>query len=255
MALATASDLDRAQALARSLAGGRYIWGGVSRAGSDCSGFLSILINAVKGRADPFVRLFATGNWSVVYSSLGFRPGLGATGDFSIGLAYPWELTSGIGHCAGTLGGLAVEARGGRGVLVGAEARSAENPLFRHHFHLPISTATQEADMPLTDADKPIIKEAMTEWWGGKPIAPGQTTAAGTVEAILTTAQSLVNLANSHKGTLANLITDKTTAVLAAIAALPTDHLTDEDKAEIVAALEDIDSAAVLDALHARLAA
>jgi peptidoglycan hydrolase-like protein with peptidoglycan-binding domain len=138
-------DLRRAQALARELAGGRYIWGGCSRRGSDCSGLMSILLNSVQGRSNVFVRRFATGNIRDLASRLGLRPNLGDANDFNLGVMFSFESRSGIGHVAGSLGGLKVESRGGRGVLVGAATRGATNTLFRHHFHLPIDGARQGA--------------------------------------------------------------------------------------------------------------
>ena len=60
---------------------------------------------------------------------------------FQIGVSLPSELSSGIGHMAGTLGGVNYESRGGRGCLKGSAARGASNPLFRHHFHLLLTDA------------------------------------------------------------------------------------------------------------------
>jgi hypothetical protein len=131
-------DLRRAQRLARQLEGGRYIWGGAGRRGSDCSGFMSILLNSVQGRPDVFQRRFGTGNISANADRLGLRRGIGDAGDFNLGVRFPKESRSGIGHVAGTLGGLNVESRGHRGVLTGRAARGATNLLFLHHFHVPI---------------------------------------------------------------------------------------------------------------------
>src|SRR5688572_13945835 len=58
-----------------------------------------------------------------------------------IGIAYPHELSSGIGHVACTLGGVNYESRGDRGFLKGSAARGATNGLFRHHFHVVLSEA------------------------------------------------------------------------------------------------------------------
>ena len=107
-------DLRRTQRLARKLDGGRYIWGGVSARGSDCSGFMSILLNSLDGRKDVFVRRFATGNLRDRADDLGLRRGLGDANDFNLGVRFPGESSSKIGHVAGTLGGLNVESRGRR---------------------------------------------------------------------------------------------------------------------------------------------
>jgi peptidoglycan hydrolase-like protein with peptidoglycan-binding domain len=133
----TQADLDRAVKIAKEHAGGLYIWGGCSRRGSDCSGFQSIVINALN-EWNLYTRRFGTGNWKERYRALGFVDGLGDDNDYSLGILYPWESSSGIGHVAGTLGTLAVESRGSRGVLVGPTARNAKSELFRHRFHLPI---------------------------------------------------------------------------------------------------------------------
>jgi hypothetical protein len=58
-----------------------------------------------------------------------------------IGIAYPHELSGGIGHVACTLGGVNYESRGSRGCLKGSAARGATSPLFRHHFHREVTEA------------------------------------------------------------------------------------------------------------------
>jgi peptidoglycan hydrolase-like protein with peptidoglycan-binding domain len=141
-------DLRRAQKLAYELAGGRYLWGGVSRRGSDCSGLMSILLNSLQDRRDVYVRRFGTGNLRERAGGLGLRPGLGDAGYFNLGVLYPSESRRGIGHVAGTIGGLNVESRGGRGVLVGPLARGATNGLFLHHFHFPIDGAEMGVPPP-----------------------------------------------------------------------------------------------------------
>jgi hypothetical protein len=60
---------------------------------------------------------------------------------FQIGISYPDELASGIGHVAATLGGVNYECRGGDGCLKGSSARGASHALFRHHFHRVLSEA------------------------------------------------------------------------------------------------------------------
>jgi hypothetical protein len=56
-----------------------------------------------------------------------------------VGVSYPHELKSGIGHVACTLGGVNYESRGSRGCIKGSVARSATNPLFRHQFFRVLS--------------------------------------------------------------------------------------------------------------------
>lgn len=109
---------------AQTQVGKPYIWGGVGPDGYDCSGFMGSIVNVIRGADDPFKRLFSTGT---LPGGL-FEQGLGA---FSIGY-----FKGNPGHVAGTLNGTNVESRGGRGVLVGPEARGATDPLFDHIAHL-----------------------------------------------------------------------------------------------------------------------
>lgn len=108
---------------ARSQVGKPYIWGGVGPDGYDCSGFMSAIVNVIRG-SNPFQRLFATGSLPAGM----FAPGPGA---FELG----W-FQGNPGHVAGTLNGTHVESRGGRGVIVGPGARGANDPLFNQHGHL-----------------------------------------------------------------------------------------------------------------------
>src|SRR6478672_9067105 len=58
-----------------------------------------------------------------------------------IGLMYPNESKTGIGHTACTLGGVNYESKGSVGCIRGSVARGAAHPLFRHRFHLLVSDA------------------------------------------------------------------------------------------------------------------
>jgi len=109
--------LGGALTFARSQVGKPYVWGGVGPGGYDCSGFMSAITNYIRGR-NPYRRVGATGNfpWG------GFAPGMGS---FAIG-----SRKGNPGHMAGTLNGVNVESRGGRGVVVGAAARGARDALF-----------------------------------------------------------------------------------------------------------------------------
>lgn len=96
---------------------------------------------------------------------------------------------------------------------------------------------------------------------------PGQRDLAGTLEATLATTQGLVNLVRAGNSTLATAIATASNAeqaaVLAAIAAIPTDHLTQDELNTLVSRITDaisdqgitIDSDAILDALKTRLEA
>lgn len=168
VSVAMASDLQRAQDLARSCDPIPYrMTVEIDRNGIDCSGFMSLLCNSLRGLANPWVRLFATGNIAglVANGSLPFlHTGMGDTGDFNIGVMYPSESSSGIGHMAGTLGGLNVESRGGAGVLLGADARGATNSLFNHHFHMKIdSTGNVGGSDDMSAADVAAVNAHTTD--------------------------------------------------------------------------------------------
>jgi hypothetical protein len=160
MTVFTLDDLERAKRAAHSQVGDPYKWGGSGPNGFDCSGFMSYLLNVLEQRDNLYLRRFSTGTFRDHASMLGFTGGMGDANDFSLGFMYPWESSSGIGHVAGTLGGLNVESRGSRGVLVGSEARGATAPLFSHHFHLSIS-AVREDELPM---EQDAFNKLMNGW-------------------------------------------------------------------------------------------
>lgn len=126
--------VEKVQAAARSQVGKPYLWASAGPDGYDCSGFQSYLANIALNDLPPYHRRFATGAFgSASGSAGGFIPGTGSA--FVIGVSP--NTGDGIGHTAGTIGGLNVESRGGNGVVVGPGARGAMNPLFPWHFYLP----------------------------------------------------------------------------------------------------------------------
>ena len=121
------------QQFARGQAGKPYVWGGAGPNGFDCSGFMSAITNFLQGVSPVFQRRFATSSFSGGRGVAGFVPGLSSA--FTIGVSP--NTGGGIGHMAGTLGGLNVESRGGDGVVVGPGARGADSTLFPWKFSLP----------------------------------------------------------------------------------------------------------------------
>jgi len=117
----------RAQQFARGQVGKPYIWGGVGPGGYDCSGFMSAITNVLTGR-NPYGRVGSTSG----FPWPGFAPGVG---QFTIGSS-PNYRSSGVGHMAGTLGGLNVESRGGAGPVTGIAARGYTDPGFSAIAHL-----------------------------------------------------------------------------------------------------------------------
>ncbi len=116
-------------AFAYSQQGKPYIWGASGPGGYDCSGFMSAIANVIMGRY-PYSRLFATPQMSGYPAQVGpFIRGPG--GAFSIGVA-----VGNPGHTAGTINGVNVESRGGRGVLVGPAARGTFDSYFNMYYHL-----------------------------------------------------------------------------------------------------------------------
>jgi hypothetical protein len=109
---------------ARTQVGKPYVWGGVGPGGYDCSGFMSAIVNVMRGR-NPHSRVGATSNfpWG------GFAPGLGP--GLNIG-----AFKGNPGHMAGTIGGTNVESSGSVGVRVGGGARGAGDRMFTTRAHL-----------------------------------------------------------------------------------------------------------------------
>jgi hypothetical protein len=152
------NDLKRAQDFARSQDPKKYLWGHSGPDTYDCTGFLSAVINVLQRKQGNarFKRLFATASMRSTLPGLGFKRGRGDANDFVVGW-YTAEETGkkdGVGHCAGSLGGLDVECRSRKGVVIGPAARDPLQGMFkRHTMHLPILAAPS---MPPRPKPKPF---------------------------------------------------------------------------------------------------
>jgi hypothetical protein len=135
------NDLKRAREFAKKQRGDKYKLGKAGPDHFDCTGVISACYHALVGHSNTTQRLFFTGNMATVLPTLGFKPGMGDPNDFVVGFSTKAELGMDYGHTAGSLGGLNVESRGGKGVLVGPTARSPGMKMFKHKMHLPISAA------------------------------------------------------------------------------------------------------------------
>ena len=125
------------KAFAQSMDSASYQMGGFSTSAIDCSGMVSATVNDARG-LDPFSSRMSTvteGDW---LAAAGALPGLGAVGSGDISVGWYDNGGGANGHTALTLGdGTNVESRGGDGVVVGASARGANDPLFTDHMHIP----------------------------------------------------------------------------------------------------------------------
>lgn len=139
-----------ALAFAKSQVGKPYIWGGVGPRGYDCSGFMSVLTNVIRGKMPPYSRLFSTASFSGGRNAGGFVRNLPSA--FMIGVA-PGN------HMAGTLLGQNVESYGGHGPAVGRGARGAYDGLFAYQFGLKAGAGSAAANKALA---KKWAKEGAT---------------------------------------------------------------------------------------------
>lgn len=114
--------VQRALSWARTQAGLPYQWGGNGNPSWDCSGFMSAIESVIRGERPH--RRWATGAFSGSNGPAGWVRNLNSP--FMIGIT-----NAGVGHTAGTIGGVNVESRGGGGgVIVGPRARSYKDSLF-----------------------------------------------------------------------------------------------------------------------------
>jgi hypothetical protein len=123
------ASLDGAVRFAKSIAGSPYVWGGASPSGSDCSGFLSMLVEVVRGQR-PGGRLFSTTTLPAGYFA--------TTGNVNRAFRIGW-FAGNPGHVAATVNGIGMESRGGDGVVVNGyngSSRGADYGFFSRHAFL-----------------------------------------------------------------------------------------------------------------------
>ncbi|MFC7906479.1 hypothetical protein [Streptomyces nigra] len=98
-----------------------YQWGGNGNPSWDCSGLVSAVESVIRGQKPH--RRWATG----AFHGKTAPPGWVLHGDS----AYRIGITNrGVGHTAGTIGGVNIESRGGDGVVIGKGARGYRDKLF-----------------------------------------------------------------------------------------------------------------------------
>lgn len=122
--------IDKAMAFMKAQVGKPYIWGGFGPGGYDCSGLMSALVNVIKGK-NPYSRLFSTHSFGASGPAGFVRDKRSA---FTVGVT-----DAGVGHMAGTLGGVNVESSGSIGPHMGASARGTDNSLFTRRYGLAMS--------------------------------------------------------------------------------------------------------------------
>lgn len=115
---------------ARSATGTKYVWGGTTTAGFDCSGFVGWLQQLLQGIANPAQRLYTTMSL-LGGSTAGLKQGFGPAGTyFQVGVNGQ--------HMAATLNGQPVESGGSHGdARIGSPAVGANDKQFTGHFYLP----------------------------------------------------------------------------------------------------------------------
>lgn len=119
--------------VAQSAAGQDYDWGGHSFSGADCSGYVSMVVNAATGR-DPVAGRMNTGSAGAYMQALGGILGPGPAGTLRVGWVNGGP---GGGHMAGTMpDGTNFESGGAHGtVMYGGSAKGAAD--FPNQAYLP----------------------------------------------------------------------------------------------------------------------
>lgn len=131
-------DINRALQFVKDHDSAPYGWGSAGPSSFDCSGLIAAATNVIRNVGNVYQRLgnTATMPWS------GFKKG---QGQFTVGNADNYG-GSGVGHMAGTLGGVNIESRGGEGVVWGPRARGYNDPGFNEHYYLGAGVGSTLAD-------------------------------------------------------------------------------------------------------------
>jgi hypothetical protein len=113
--------VQRAMSWVKTQNGLPYQWAGNGNPSWDCSGLMSAIESVIRGERPH--RRWATGSFSGSSGPAGWVRNLNSP--FMIGIT-----NAGVGHTAGTLGGMNVESSGGAGVHMGKSARGYNDGLF-----------------------------------------------------------------------------------------------------------------------------
>lgn len=155
-----------------ALNGGPYVWGS-----TDCSGAVSMLVNAALGTSGRMSTATAA-QW---LSERGFQPGYGPPGSLQIGW---YNGGPGGGHMAATLpDGTHFESGGQHGgIMLGGQAAGAESSQFTHHMYLPLQGFYPDGPAAAGGAGMPGMGFGMGAGmggFGGGGIPPGARAGTG----------------------------------------------------------------------------
>ncbi|MFF4248626.1 hypothetical protein ACFYY2_29735 [Streptomyces sp. NPDC001822] len=117
--------VQRGLSWARTQGGKKYQWGGNGNPSWDCSGLVSAVESVIRGQSPH--RRWATGSFSGATAPGGWVRNLNSP--YMIGIT-----NAGVGHTAGTIGGVNIESRGGDGIVIGSRARGYNSPLFTDRY-------------------------------------------------------------------------------------------------------------------------
>ncbi|KAB1149231.1 hypothetical protein F7R91_05590 [Streptomyces luteolifulvus] len=199
--------VQRGLSWAKTQNGKPYQWGGNGNPSWDCSGLVSAIESVIRGESPH--RRWATGAFSGTSGPSGWVRNLNSP--YMIGIT-----NAGVGHTAGTIGGVNVESRGGDGVIIGRGARGYNDSLFTSRWGYAPATKydaggllakgatlainkTREPERILTPAQNALFEELVRGGRGGAvTIERLEVNIDGTLD--LTNRQALQRLANSMPG-------------------------------------------------------